>query len=117
MGKRFHNSIVAVLVVALLLLGVQSAGLAAAASMGADSPQANVSVAMEMADHDCGDCKTKDCCALQDCQAAPHCTSFSALTTPADAPVCERRNAVDLAAPDVIVASILVPTIYRPPWA
>ncbi|WP_456379981.1 hypothetical protein [Thiolapillus sp.] len=117
MRRRFHNSIVAVLVFALLSLGLQTAGFAAVGSVETNPMSASMSSAMEMADHDCENCEDKDCCALQDCQAAPHCASYTALMNPANAPVCERRNAGDLTASDAIVASILVPTIYRPPWA
>ncbi len=119
MYRRFHNSIVAVLVFALLSLGLQSAGIAATGPMETNLALASVSTAMDMADHDCENCEAKDCCALQDCQIAPHCSSYTAtaLTSLVGVPACERRNTDDLAAPDVVVASILVPSIYRPPWA
>ena len=119
MCRRFHNAIVAVLVFALLLLGLQSAGIAATGPMETNLAPASVSTTMEMADHDCENAEARDCCTLQDCQVSSHCSSHTAtaLTSLVGAPACERRNTDDLAAPNVIVASILVLSIYRPPWA
>lgn len=119
MRNIFHHSIVTLLVIALVMLGLQSVSFAAAAPVGQDpAVVGNTMAGVEMVEHGCGDCETNmDCCASADCQTAPHCVSWNAIGGSIGILVVGYNNAVILNSPDVSLASLLVPTIYRPPWA
>lgn len=119
MRKSFHRILVAVLVAALFTLGLQSVSFAGMPVDAGSVTTAAASVSPEMAaGHECSDCETaKDCCASQDCQTAPHCVSYNAIGGTTDIPAVDRRNILVKNSFDAVPASMLIPTIYRPPWA
>ncbi|WP_457668818.1 hypothetical protein [Thiolapillus sp.] len=118
MRKSFHRILVAVLVAALFLLGLQSVSFAGMPVEAGSVTTAAASVSPEMsAGHECSDCeKSMDCCASQDCQTAPHCVSYNAIGGTAGTPAVDHGNIQVHSSFDAVPASMLIPTIYRPPW-
>lgn len=119
MRNTFHHSIVTLLVIGLVLLGLQSVSFAA--SVPVDQGSATTGHGMinvEMDEHDCSECETSmDCCNAPDCQAASHCVSYNAIGRSIAGFSLQSGKGVQAGFPDVSLTSVLVPTIYRPPWA
>jgi len=118
MHKSLHNVIVTLLVIALMALGLQSVSFASVMPVGQEPIIIGSSQAGgEMLEHDCDGCETNmDCCASLDCQVAPHCVSWNAVGASIGILSVGYNNTVFLNSPDVSLASLLVSTIYRPPW-
>ncbi len=119
MRNTFHHSIVTLLVIGLVLLGLQSVSFATSAPVGQGSATTGDGmINVEMVKHDCIECETSmDCCNAPDCQTAPHCVSYTAIGRSTAGFSVQRGKGVQLGSPDVSLTSLLVPTIYRPPWA
>ena len=74
-------------------------------------------VHLELSQADCASCDTGDCHGQADCQVAPHCISLSAMVDSRVLLLSDYLLLKRLVSADVTSASLLISTIYRPPWA
>lgn len=117
MRKRIQQLLAILLMLTLVVSGLQAVGAALPGSV----PESGGVVAMQMnmqdMDHQCGDCDPQDCCASGVCQMTSHCLSFPSVPAAAGYSFSRGRPLAAARTLAPTLASTLIFTIYRPPWA
>ena len=116
MRKGMQQSLAIVLMLALMLSGLQAVG-AILPGNGPNMDGELTQINMHNVDHQCGDCTRQDCCASGICQMGSHCLSFLALPATAGYPLSHGKPLTLAWILTPPLASTLIFTIYRPPWA
>ena len=121
MQSRVRKAVSCLLVIVIMALPFQVLAMESAMDAGTGTVQGAHPMAMEMAgqtDMDCPLCHSGNCGQAGTCHIAASCTS-TPLTANSSGIVIFPSYTVCrvVAAEDVLLSSLLNPTIYRPPWA
>jgi len=116
MRKRIRQSLAIVLMLALMVSGLQAVG-AAMPGNGPDFGGMAMQMNMQDMDHQCGNCDCQGCCASGICQLTSHCLSFPAVPATTGYFLSHGKPLALVRTPASTLASTLIFTIYRPPWA
>ncbi len=116
MRKRIQQLLAILLMLALVVSGLQAVG-AVLPGNGPDSGGVVMQMNMQDMDHQCGDCDPQDCCASGICQMTSHCLSFPSVPAAARYSFSRGKPLAVARTLAPTLASTLIFTIYRPPWA
>ena len=116
MRKRIRQSLAIVLMLALMVSGLQAVG-AVLPGNGPDFGGVAMQMSMQDMNHQCGDCDPQDCCASGVCQMTSHCLSFPTVPAAAGYSLSHGKPLAVAWTLAPTLASTLIFTIYRPPWA
>ena len=109
-------SLLLAVVVALLPLQSLASDVAACHTQSRHAGEPGL-VHLDLSQDDCASCYTGEHCGQADCHVPSHCTSLLAMTVSRALLLSDYLLLKRLVAVDVTSASLLISTIYRPPWA